>query len=283
MPKLICVVGPTATGKTKKAIEIFKQQPSILISADSRQVYRDMDIVTGKDHPQDITIYGLDLVNPDDRCSVSVWYASVMPYIKRAWAEGKQVIIVGGTGLYVKAITDGIDTIQVPINQNLRDELVTLSVAELQRQLFKLNPPKLASMNNSDANNPRRLIRAIEVATSSISLPTSPTSLPESSIIGLKYANQTLQRSQIHARVISRLNLGAVAETKLLLKQYDRSLPSMSAIGYKSIIQFLENKIDEATMINAWIDDELAYSKRQLTWFRKQPTIWYDVDTIGAI
>jgi tRNA dimethylallyltransferase len=278
MNKLLCIVGPTGAGKTKRAIEEYHKTPSILVSADSRQVYRGMDIVTGKDHPKDIQIFGIDIVRPDEPCSVSVWYDAVIPHIESAWQEGKQVIVVGGTGLYVKAITEGIETMRVPINQSLRDEFSLLTTTQLQTKLKTLNQAKFESMNHSDQNNPRRLTRAMEVASSHTApLLKSNSSLLESNIIGLKYFDDSNHRSKIRDRVMERLQNGAVEETKQLLAKYDKSLQSMSAIGYQSIIEFLENKLTESKMIESWVAGEMDYAKRQMTWFRKQPTIWYDV------
>lgn len=284
MHKLICVVGPTATGKTKKALELSQQAPSILVSADSRQVYRTMDIVTGKDHPTDFVLYGIDIVEPDQDCSVSLWHDAVMPHIQRAWGEGMQVIMVGGTGLYVKAITDGIETMSVPINQSLRDELSPLSINELQDKLKAFDEKKFLSLNNSDANNPRRLIRAIEVATSNYKDPIfvkrrSDLMSSEIKMIGLKYFDDSNHRYKITQRVEERLKSGAIEETKTLLSKYDPSLKSMTAIGYKSIINHLSGELSYDQMIENWVNDEMAYVKRQLTWFNKQSVIWYDVDS----
>ncbi|MFH2085718.1 MAG: tRNA (adenosine(37)-N6)-dimethylallyltransferase MiaA [bacterium] len=280
MNKLLCIVGPTGTRKTARALEMAKEQPSVLISADSRQVYRGMDIVTGKDHPRDIAIYGIDVVEPDESCSVSVWYDAVMPKIERAWGERKLPIVVGGTGLYVKALTMGIQTMHIPINHALRDKLETLSVSELQTKLQEENSAKFSSLNHSDQNNPRRLIRAIEVSQSSHqSLTIGP--LPSAKLIGLKYFDYSNYRSIVHKRVLIRLSQGAIEETKFLLKKYNKDIQSMSAIGYRSIIKFLEKSLTEEEMIKTWVEGELAYAKRQLTWFRKQSVIWYDVDTYG--
>lgn len=279
MNKLLCIVGPTATGKTKKALALSAKQPSILVSADSRQLYRGMSIVTGKDHPKDLKIYGIDIVNPDQPCSVSVWYDTVMPPIRQAWAEGKLPIIVGGTGLYVHALTHGIATMSVPINQALRSDLSPLSITKLQDKLYKLDPAKYASMNHSDQNNPRRLIRAIEIYKDPIFVkPRRDRKLPQTEIIGLKYSDLRVQREKITQRVLARLEQGAIAETKKLLAKYPPSLQSMSAIGYRSIIQ---GKLTKDQMIDSWVADELAYAKRQLTWFRHVQNIkWYDIDTI---
>lgn len=285
MNQLLCIVGPTGTGKTARAIEEAQKTPSIIISADSRQVYRGMDIVTGKDHPKGIKIYGIDIVDPDESCSVAVWHDAVMSHIKKAWQESRQVIVVGGTGLYVKALTDGIPTMQVPINQPLRDELSSLSITELQQKLNKLNPSKFTSMNYSDQNNPRRLTRAIEVSMFRTTHPeralASRMGHHQSNIIGLKHSVESIQRNKIHNRVLSRLDQGAIQETESLVKKYGLDIQSMSAIGYRSIINFIENKFTKQEMIDSWVKGELAYSKRQLTWFRKQPVIWYDIDIYG--
>ena len=290
MNKLLCIVGPTGTGKTARAVEEAQKTPSIIISADSRQVYRGMDIVTGKDHPKGIKIYGIDIVDPDESCSVAVWHDAVMPHIKKSWQESRQVIVVGGTGLYVKALTDGIPTMQVPINQPLRDELSSLSITELQQKLKLVDVPKFDSMNNSDSNNPRRLIRAIEVARflhfgrndeTICHLEQGREISKGTKFIGLKHSVESIQRNKIRARVISRLEQGAVEETQLLLSKYTKNFPSMSAIGYRSIINFIENKCTKQEMIDSWVEGELAYSKRQFTWFRKQPVIWYDIDIYG--
>lgn len=278
MNKILCIVGPTGTGKTAKAIELSKDQPSILISADSRQVYRGMDIVTGKDHPERIKIYGIDIVDPDESCSVAVWHDSVMPMIKRAWEVEKLPIIVGGTGLYVKSLTDGMETMQVPINQLLRVELQSLSIPELQDQLSTLNKAKYDSMNHSDQNNPRRLIRAIEIAKSLFTKSSSVNLQLSIKTIGLKYFDESNHRSNIIKRVMSRLSHGAVAETRSLLIKYGKNPPSMSAIGYQSIIRYLENNLTEKEMVEDWAIKELSYAKRQMTWFRKQSVIWYDID-----
>jgi len=281
MDKLLCIVGPTGTGKTARAIMESLQSPSIIVSADSRQVFRGMNIVTGKDHPKDTQVYGIDIVDPDQPVSVAVWYDAVIPHIHTAWETGKQVILVGGTGLYLKAITQGIATMQVPINQSLRDELNEYTVSRLQDSLQHLNSDKLRSMNESDHHNPRRLIRAIEIEQFNLQdLNTSSLTTLEiiTEFIGLKYTNLESQESAIRDRVISRLNLGAIDETKNLLKKYDKNLQSMSALGYKSLTKYLAGEFSKDQMLNDWVLKELQYAKRQLTWFRKQSVIWYDVD-----
>jgi tRNA dimethylallyltransferase len=237
-----------------------------------------MDIVTGKDHPKGVAIFGTDIVSPNESCSVAIWYESVMPHIALAWEQGKLPIVVGGTGLYIKAITEGIETMQMPINQELRDELIPLSILELQNKLKFLDSVKFESMNHSDQSNPRRLVRAIEVVGHGVR---TQKILCDSELIGLKYFDNSNYRSKIMTRVLDRLKIGALEETKLLLYKYGENIQSMSAIGYRSIIKYLEKDYSEQEMIETWVKDELSYAKRQMTWFRKQPVIWYDVDTYG--
>lgn len=276
MNKLLCIVGPTSTGKTAKAVQLAGEGNTLLVSADSRQVYRGMDLVTGKDQPPNIPLIGLDLVDPDEDCSVSLWYDAVMPAIRRAWDQGQQVIVVGGTGLYVQALTDGIATIQVPPDQSLRTKLAKLTLSELQNRLLQLAPVKYKSLNNSDLNNPRRLIRAIEIAVSNV--PPATFVRPHSTLIGLYDSSPTHYRRLITARVKSRILSGAVEETKQLLSRYSPLLPSMTALGYRSLIKYLAGGLTSDDLITHWVNDELSYAKRQLTWFRKNKSIeWYDI------
>lgn len=279
MNELLCIVGPTATGKTKRAVREASKTPSILVSADSRQVYRGLDIVTGKDHPAGTKLYGIDLVSPDQECSVSHWYDAVIPHIQEAWGEEKQVIVVGGTGLYVRALTEGIATIKVPPDPALRHVLEPLSLFRLQAKLKKLSPLKFMAMNHSDQANPRRLIRAIEIARSSP--PPTPILPPHRvTLIGLKCSDDSTYRARVRTRVVARLKAGAIKETKQLLREYEGNIQSMSAIGYRSLIKFIGGEYTQPEMIEAWICDELRYAKRQLTWFRKDKRIkWYDINS----
>ena len=285
MNQLLAIVGPTATGKTALAVTLAKNQPSILISADSRQVYQGMDIVTGKDQPTGIKLYGIDLASPDEPCSVSLWYHAVMPHIERAWGEGKLPIVVGGTGLYVKALTHGIETINVRPDPVLRASLSSLTVIKLQEKLQSLSPGKLTSMNESDRANPRRLTRAIEVSldreSHSEQAAASLMGAPTCTLIGLRYYDDSNYRSAIKTRVLSRLASGAVAETQALVQKYGESIESLTAIGYRSLLRFIKCEISEEEMVNTWVRDELAYAKRQLTWFKKYTVEWRFVDKPG--
>ncbi len=279
MKKLIlAIVGPTATGKTNLAIRLSHSFPSILVSADSRQVYRSMNIVTGKDHPANINILGVDLIDPSQPSSVSLWHDAVMPAINSAWNDGKMVIVVGGTALYVKALISNIETLKVPINSSLRKSLEILSVSDLQAKLKLIDQDKLVQMNNSDAHNPRRLIRAIEVALSPHK-PSSPASPPSSLLIGLNYSDTDIYNNIVRERVLKRLQLGALEETKQQLVVANAQ--SFTALGYSSLVAHLAGELSYQQMIESWVSNELGYAKRQMTFFRKLPGItWFPVETL---
>src|SRR3990172_2929291 len=199
MKKLLVICGPTATGKTSLALQLANLLASgpkgsgpvgELVSADSRQVYRGMDIGTGKDLPkkarfkitdlrfkdntigyyeiEGVRIWGYDLVEPTEEFSVSKYIETAGYVIDDIWRRGKLPILVGGTGLYIKGVVDGISTANIPKSLSLRMQYKEKSVDELGEILGSIDPFKLASMNASDRKNPRRLVRAIEVSSTKV-------------------------------------------------------------------------------------------------------------------
>ncbi len=163
----------------------------------------------------------------------------------------------------------------VPINPGLRSQLESLGVSGLQDLLKSQDPARFDRFNHSDQNNPRRLIRAIEVAQSNISVSQKKTSNLKP-MIALYYKDQNLQEQKIRERVISRLKSGAVTETQNLLNQVDPNAPSLSALGYDQISRFLKGALTEQQLVDDWVSAEVSYTKRQLTFFRKQNVVWYD-------
>ena len=277
MSQINYIVGTTASGKTSLALRMSVERPSLLVSADSRQLYRGMDIVTGKDHPSTVEIFGIDLVNPEELGSVSLWYDHVKPVIDQGLSGHKQIIVVGGTGLYVRALCTGISSIHIPINLSLRQSLDSLTVSELKDKLQALSPHKYNSMNHSDQNNPRRLIRALEIAQAKVkATKTQVVYRSTNPIIGLYYADLSLQEKVIKTRVIHRLDGGAIEETQNLINHVGESVPSMTALGYREITSYLKGQINRTQLVDLWTKSELSYVKRQLTFFRKQNVVWYD-------
>jgi tRNA dimethylallyltransferase len=290
MSKVLIICGPTATGKTKLAIKIASIISAELVSADSRQVYIGMDVVTGKDLPEGQTshlsdiywhdrylktynidqsqVWLYDIVHPNEPFNVSFWKECAELVISSIHSRKKLPIVVGGTGLYIKSITDNLSDISIPINYPLREHLSSLSTRDLFLYLSKVDPIKAANLNLSDRSNPRRLTRAIEI---SLSPSTPDTYSPHRDIlsIGLTSSREKLL-SNVQTRVDTRLMHGAKKEAELLAQKYPLTLPSMAACGYSALMS-------DAPVVN-WITTENQLVKRQLTWFKKQKNInWFDI------
>ncbi len=199
----------------------------------------------------------------------------------------RQIIIVGGTGFYLKALTQPNLLARVPANEFLRSKLNQIPLVDLQRRLKHDDPARLAEMNQSDAHNPRRLIRAIEIAqTLSISAPRpapNPFRNLNFSWVGINISLLDL-KSKIAIRVDRRL-ISAISEVKTLFTNYpDRSLPIYTTLGVRPILRFLDGEIDRSRLRSIWTTDEINYAKRQLTWFKKQDgIIWYDQDRVSSL
>lgn len=252
MVKLLIIIGPTATGKTKLGVELAKKNDGEIISADSRQVYKGMDIGTGKDKDVygDVPVWGLDLVDPNYSYNVSDFVKYASGKISDIKSRGKLPIIVGGTILYVKSLLHPPETLHIPQNPKLRSELEKLSVSELQQKLGE------SKLNASDINNPRRLIRAIEVSKSDFNSPSNPAY--DYKIVSLTAPLDYIY-SRIDKRVEDRLKLGAQEEVEQLLeKGYSPDLPSFTATGYR--------EVDNPDL---WKQKERQYAKRQITFIKK--------------
>ena len=279
MRKALFIVGPTAVGKTDLAFYLSKKVPSVLISADSVQVFKGADIISGKDNS--VATELIDLVSPTQEFSVSDFVKSVRPIVEKAFSQRKIPIIVGGTGFYVDALFGKIDTISIPPNKILRTKLEKLSVIELQEQLKKVNSKRFSGMNNSDVNNKRRLIRAIEVGPN-ISK-TTPVINPEDVlIIGLKTTSDNL-RDRIIDRVKKRLEGGAMIEAKRLFADYENISPQLkSANGYRELLDYLLGKTSFDEAKKRWITADSLHSKNQMTWFKKgKKIVWFDIEKRG--
>lgn len=281
-PPILCIVGPTAVGKTDFFIKLVQAGYAFeAIVADSRQVYRFMDIGTGKDLPTDPKIrkkfWLIDAVTPDQSFSSAHFHRLANQAIDQIYTLGHQPVIVGGTGRYIKDLQTNPDTLLVPTNSALRQQLAQQSVPQLQTKLQQLNPQRLAAMNHSDSNNPRRLIRAIEVSLHPIS--TRPQQTRRFLMIGLTAPLQLI-KARIEARVDARLRQGMVEEVKQLLQRYPNydQLQSFATPGYQEIAEYLSHRINLDEARARWTKREVNYAKRQLTWFRHQSdTVWFDI------
>ncbi len=296
MNKLLIICGPTATGKTKLAIELAKKFNGELISADSRQIYRGMDIGTGKDNSElhikskkfsvgyytvsGIPLWMYDLVNPNQDFSVADYYDLVWIVIKHAWQRSKLPIIVGGTGFYINALLNGIQTMGIKPNLKLRQELEKKSISQLQELLIKYDPARLSRMNNSDRNNRRRLVRAIEIQNSDFRIQNQNEKIKNERIlmIGLT-CQKNILKERIDFRIKGRVKLGIINEIKDLLNNgYSWNLPALSSLGYRQWLNFFQGKESREKAIEKWKTAEYKYAKRQMTWFRKDSRLnWFDI------
>jgi len=281
---VVIICGPTSSGKTGLALQLAKELKSAnILSVDSRQAYKHLDIITGKDVPQDlpkdIHIFGHDIFNPDQIANLGEFVSYSKKVISSSQDSHTPIIIVGGTGLYLKAITEDLNFVSIPPNQKLRDELEKLTLENLQNRLKKENPQKFSTINHSDFMNPRRLIRYIEISQSKLFPQTKETLNIKFHWVGL-HLNIDNLRENIHNRVLERLNSGAVDEVKTLLNKYpNKSLPIYSSLGVSQIIEYLEGNISLDTLEEIWTKAEVDYARRQMVWFKKQPGIlWYDKD-----
>ena len=262
-----------------------------------------MDIGTGKDLPKDAVlelqnidgfpepltsyrtqgtrIWLIDQVNPDQEWSLAHFIQASQAIMKHLWKTNTLPIIVGGTGLYVQSMTSSYETASIPQNQNLRKKLEHKTASELQTLLQEYDVKKYDSMNHSDQNNPRRLIRAIEVAEylQNDTLKDTPEEHISIYWIGLKKSWDLLEKD-IRARVASRLTQGMSDEVGKLMHTYkDWSLPAFSSLGYRETRDFLEGKITKKELIETWALHELQYAKRQMVWFKKRPDIhWFSIN-----
>lgn len=242
MKKALIICGPTATGKTKLALQLAKELDGELVSADSRQVYVGNDIETGKDKDiienSGIKIWLLDVLNQNEEFSVAAWRKLALEAISNILLRGKLPIVVGGSGLYIKSLTQDLPDIDIPIDKKLRKKLENKTAKELFDYLKSINPVKSESLNNSDKNNPRRLIRAIEIA----------------------------QRPSLEAREglgVSYLQIGLTAPREFLEEK-------------------IRNRVKERKLDKSFEQKEINIMKKQLVWFKKQPhTTWFDISTPG--
>ncbi|KKQ95882.1 MAG: tRNA delta(2)-isopentenylpyrophosphate transferase [Candidatus Woesebacteria bacterium GW2011_GWB1_43_14] len=282
--KLLVICGPTATGKTKLAARLAKKLNGEIISADSRQVYQGFDIGTGKDFDllKEMKFWGYDLVGSREEYSVAQYIKFARKTVENICARGKLPIIIGGTGLYIKGLIDGIETSRIKKNLNLRVTLRDKSAAELFDILESVDIAKARSLNESDKRNPRRLIRAIEISKSNLDLRLSNTELTKTNydllMIGLGASKGDLNEN-IKERVIKRVDAGIKEEISGLLKSgvsWDDQ--SMSSLGYRQWKPYFEGKVGQKEVIDNWIRAERQYAKRQMTWFKRDKRIrWFDV------
>lgn len=278
-PKLIVILGQTSTGKSDFAVSLAKQVDGEIISADSRQVYKGLDLLSGKITKKEmggIPHYLLDVVSPKKVFSVAEYQKKAELAIKKIIKNGKVPILVGGTGFYIDAVVNGQVLPEVPPNIALRKKSQNMTRSDLVKKLYKLDPERAKTI---DQNNKVRVIRAIEIATVLGKVPKiQQKELPYDVIkIGLVLSDEELKK-KIHARLLKRVKQGMLKETQ---KLHDSgvSWKRMNELGLEARFAalYLQNKLSKADMLSQLETAIWHYAKRQKTWFKRDSTIrWVD-------
>ena len=286
--KILVILGPTASGKSDLAVELARQFNGEIISADSRQVYKGLDIGSGKITKKEmkgIPHYLLDVVQLQTIFTVAKFQRMANKKIKEILKKGKLPIICGGTGFYIQSIVDGVVFPKIKPDFILRKHLEALPPNKLFLMLKKLDSERAKTI---DAKNPRRLIRAIEIATirGKASDKTGDKFLNKWKIlqIGIK-TDRKILRERIKKRFLARVKKGLIAEAKKL-HQHDLTYKKFSAIGlaHKYLALYLRNKISKKEFIEKSIREEQKYAKRQMTWFKRDKQIkWFELGELPKI
>lgn len=309
MKKILVILGATSTGKTDLALKLAEKFKGELVACDSRQIYKGLDIGTGKLPEGGVTvekghnywemdgikIWMYDVTDFKKQYTVYDYVKDANEVISEICRRGKLPIIVGGTGLYLKALLEGLSDLSIPLDLKLRKELETLSLADLQKKLEKISPQRWDNMNESDRHNPRRLIRAIEKEKGE-----SGKSVIESGGLSKDYnilkigltAPREVLYGRIDERVINRIKQGMIAEAEELHKE-GLSFKRMRQLGleYGILADYLECKLpckDESgityvsqdSLIHVLTGKIHGFARRQTTWFKKEKDVyWFDITT----
>lgn len=275
---MIAIVGPTASGKSALAMRVAERLGGEIVSADSRQVYRGMDIGTAKPSAEErarIPHHLVDVIDPGERYDVLRYQRDGRAALAAIRARGHAALVVGGTGLYIRALLDGLDLASLPHDPAVRARLESEDPATLHGRLRALDPDAASRV---DPRNRRRLVRYLEVAIIvGGAVPRGRDVTVAALRIGLRPPRDALIRA-IEQRVRDMVEAGVLDETRALVARgVDPRLPSMSAHGYVHWAAHLRGEIDLETAIARTSRDVRAYSRRQMTWFRRDPAIrWFD-------
>lgn len=282
-PKIIVICGPTASGKTALSIELAKRINGEIVSADSMQIYKDMNIGTAKptiEEMQGIKHYLIDSVLPTIRYSVANYKKDATNYINEILNKGKVPIIVGGTGLYVDALVNAIEYDDSEIDLKYRDELEKRAekngLQELYNEALKIDPVAMEKISNNDK---KRIFRVLEIynATGKTKTEQEIESRKKENpydykVFAIDMDRETLY-NRINVRVDKMIEQGLVEEVQALINKYDELPTAMQGLGYKEVVAYLNNEISYEEMIETIKKETRHYAKRQLTWFRRNKEI----------
>ncbi len=284
---MITILGPTASGKTPVAARLAAEIGGEIISADSRQVYRRMDIGTGKDLEDygSVPYHLIDICEPGTKYNLFEYQQDFYDVYQQIRSRGAVPILCGGTGLYIEAVLKGYHLSPVPQNQTLRDSLEGKSLDELSQMLADLKAKTGSNMHNTtDVDSCQRAIRAIEIETYNLEHPTPRRELPpvDSIIIGIDI-DRELRREKITRRLKTRLDHGMVEEVRALL---DEGIPAEDLIyyglEYKFLTEYLTGQLSYDEMFQRLEIAIHQFAKRQMTWFRGMERRGFKIHWISA-
>lgn len=287
-PKVVVIVGPTASGKTALSIELAKKINGEVISSDSMQIYKDMDIGTAKvtkEEAQGIKHYLVDCVSPDERYTVSDFKKDAENAIEEILAKGKTPIVVGGTGLYVNSLIYGIEYQDMKFDEKYREELMSKAesesgLKEIWEEANRIDPE---AMKKISPNDKKRIVRVLEIFKATGKTKTEQEILSRQN--GVKYDYKvfgiTMERGKLYSRINLRVDLmiknGLEEEVRNLVNKYTKFPTAMQGLGYKEVVEYFDGILTYEEMIDKIKQESRRYAKRQLTWFRKnKETIWLD-------
>ena len=288
MQKVVVICGPTASGKTALSIELAKRINGEIVSADSMQIYDEMNIGTAKpdkEEMQGIKHYLIGNIKPTNRYSVSEFKKDAISAIKEIVSKGKMPIVVGGTGLYVNSLVYGIDYPEIQTNLEYRKELEKIVEEKGLQYLFeKAVEIDKEAMKNISPNDKKRILRVLEIyketgkTKTELERESRKNGIPyDYKIFAINMPREILY-DRINRRVDIMIEKGLINEVSSLYEKYGESmLTSMQAIGYKEVVEFLKGNCTKEEMIEKIKMETRRYAKRQLTWFRKIENIqWLD-------
>ena len=287
-PKVIVIVGPTASGKTALSIELAKKINGEIISCDSMQIYKDLNIGSAKptiEEMQGIKHYLIDEVEPTQRFSVAEYKKRAEKAIEEIIKKGKIPIVVGGTGLYANSLIYGIEYNEIEYDEKYRNELMKLAQTEeglesLFEKAQKIDPKAMEKISKNDK---KRIVRILEIYNSTGKTKTEQEK--ESRKKEVKYDYKVfalnMERSVLYERINKRVDImleqGLIEEVKNILKKYNEFPTAMQAIGYKEIVEYFNGDLTKQEAIEKIKQESRRYAKRQLTWFKKIANVkWLD-------
>ncbi len=287
-PKVVVIAGPTASGKTALGVELAKRINGEVISADSMQIYKEMNIGTAKptlEEMDGIAHYLIDFVSPDERYSVADFKRDAEEKINYILSRGKIPIIVGGTGLYIDTLIYGIEYPDIEFDEEYRNTLLHKAETEqgLKELYNKAQEIDKQAMEKISSNDKKRITRILELykATGKTKTQLEIESRKNDVKYDYKVFAINMDRDKLYERINLRVDLmiknGLVEEVRNILKKYNKFPTAMQGLGYKEVVEFLDGKTSEEEMIDKVKQETRRYAKRQLTWFRKNKNIkWID-------